>query len=430
MRKTVFIPIEVVDREIDSKILFSTKLASLGFQVVLGHKGVANSYISDLNSDGVYFYKSAKSENIQIYQDKGLLFVAQDEEAGVTYSDYSKWVNDRTSLLDADQTDMFFTWGKDEYEFLTIQNQFSKNKIKNLGSLRGSLWGSNAIDYYQEEICKIRSKFKKYILIILTAPIEDYYLFNKSMKDNKELHVDRYISHLTKTLIDSLLEDFDYTIVVRPHPADTGKTWSKLYRKNPRVHINLTGPATPWVSASECVINYGSTAGIESIAAGKTTFDVREGFFFHQSYHETADWQKQFSQNVRNYNELRNSILELKNQPNFKDMPQFERRLKNINSLNSINDIALEIYNLAQNNHTKERNIRINYKMFVYTYILTWHNYFTNRRLFLHDKYKRAKIKKNYVISKVDKSRKLLGVDETIKVKTLANSCFLIYPES
>lgn len=429
----VFIPLEVINRELDSKILLATNLAANSSFVVLGHKGPVFFYAKNSKFPGIFFYKSIQKKYFEKMRQMGHAVVAQDEEGGFTWKNYESWTRtERPSLLEANYADKFFTWGDEEFRFLTENEIIESDKLVNSGGMRTSLWGTKGTEFYSQEIIKIKEKCGNYILLALTVPIADYY-FSKHDEapsiSRPNYKVDEYQTQLIVSLIDSLLSDFNLNIVIRPHPSDNGARWKKLAQTNRRIHVSLERLSTPWIHASECVIHYGSTIGIESVVAKKPTFDIRNGFFFKAPYQLLASWQDRLSIQITDYDDLKSKLQNLE-ELNFdqSNIEYLKSRLKNIDNLEAIKLITKELLNL-QNSKKLEISVKpkLNIKLYLFTHLFYWTLFFSNRRLYIHNKFKRPKINKKYVISKVEASREILNIEDNIKVKTLAGSCYLIY---
>ena len=436
---SVYIPLEVVRRELDSKIILATQMASKSLSVVIGGKGPVFQYARQAKKPGIFFYKATQEKYFNFFKEKKFIVAAQDEEAGITYMSYHEWVKVRPSLLNADSADLFFTWGKDEYDFLVNQKKLDGNNIVNSGSPRVSLWGSFGERFYSNEINNIKKKHEKFILISLTAPPpEDYYLsgyVSKQIKNAAEtekfvrLSNDKYQIQIISTLIDRLLEDFAISVVIRPHPSDKGTRWKRLTRTNPRIHVALDGPSTPWIHASECVIHYGSTVGIESVVAKKPTFSIKGGLFFKAPYQLVQFWEDKLSVPIKDYEDLKSKLQDLsKNNYERQNIEYLQNRLENIDNLDAVRVISNELLKLNESRKLSlDARPEVNIKTYIFTRFFYWTLFFTNRRLYVHNKYKRPRISKKYVLSKVETSREILNIKDNIKVKTLADSCFLIY---
>ena len=132
MNNGVFIPIEIMRREYISKLLLSIELLKKGMPVIIGHKSPVIDLALKTKEPGILFYKSMmsgqKKKIFKKLKEKNFGIVAQDEEAGIVYQNFEDFYNFRHSLKYIDKLDLFFTWGKDEYNFLT--KKFNKKIIK------------------------------------------------------------------------------------------------------------------------------------------------------------------------------------------------------------------------------------------------------------------------------------------------------------
>ena len=63
VKKTLFLPIEIIARELDSKLLIAHKAIEKGFNVVIGPKGAVYKTAKSYGT-GIYFYKDHVSNKL------------------------------------------------------------------------------------------------------------------------------------------------------------------------------------------------------------------------------------------------------------------------------------------------------------------------------------------------------------------------------
>src|SRR6056300_112768 len=123
MNNTVFLPIEIVQREYIGKLLLSFKLLEKGMPVVIGHKSPVINLALKASEPGIFFYKSTMAGGMEEIssklREKKFAIMAQDEETGIIFNDYEDFFKNRPSINALEQLDCFFTWGEEEYSFLT-----------------------------------------------------------------------------------------------------------------------------------------------------------------------------------------------------------------------------------------------------------------------------------------------------------------------
>ncbi|MDM7858927.1 surface carbohydrate biosynthesis protein [Thiopseudomonas acetoxidans] len=285
MNNSVFIPIEIMRREYISKLLLAVQLVMRGMPVIIGHKSPVLKLALNAAEPGVLFYKSSRGggneELFDALQKKGFLIVAQDEEAGIIFDDFSDFYTRRTSLSQINTLDMFFTWGEDDYKFLGSKFNSSKSSIVyNLGALRSCFWGDFGMRYYSKDIKHLKNRFGDYVLLVSNLATYNQFLNKKQSLE----HLSQYESFDIKEsdaqylaekkifnqylkLIKVLTEQLHKTVIIRPHPAESVDAWERSVKGINKAHVEKDGELLSWILGSEFIIQNNCTSAIEAACA-------------------------------------------------------------------------------------------------------------------------------------------------------------------
>jgi len=279
----LFIPLEIIKREYTGKMLISALMASRGMPVFIGHKSSVINLAKKATQPGILFYKSAKGPGCIFFNDlkkKGFAIVAQDEEAGIVFSNFSEFYKNRKSLENAGLLTQFFCWGKDDFEYIKKHTRGDPGVIKLTGSLRTCLWGDYGRKYFLKEISDIKRKHGEFILFISNFASGNSYLFEKDIINflsqypgwDKKRHLEqtkfdwKMISLFTEAA-KIISRQLKIRIIIRPHPAENKEIWVNLTKKISNVFVESTDDITPWIFSSKCIIQNGCTSAIEAVFA-------------------------------------------------------------------------------------------------------------------------------------------------------------------
>ena len=102
MNNTVFLPIEITQREYVSKLLLALELIKKGMPVIIGHKGPVLKLALESKEPGIFFNKGTSAGGLEhtheLLKQKNFGFVAQDEEAGVIFDNFEDFYINRPAL--------------------------------------------------------------------------------------------------------------------------------------------------------------------------------------------------------------------------------------------------------------------------------------------------------------------------------------------
>ena len=132
----IYLHLEVLKRELDSKLLLATLAASRGHDVIVSDqesiiKGLERKFLSP----GIFHTKSLTPGKFKILKhqkiiDTGCKITSIDEEGGLIDYGYEKFAKLRYSNKTLKQASAIFTWGPDDYK--TLKKNLSITIKKNL----------------------------------------------------------------------------------------------------------------------------------------------------------------------------------------------------------------------------------------------------------------------------------------------------------
>ena len=294
--KKLFLPIEIIPRALDSKLLIAHKVLEKGYSVVIGPKGAvyksARSY-----GRGIYFYKDhtpLASLMLQELHVAGLKIVAMDEE-GLSWPSPEEYSSHRIDEKVFQISDAIFVWGQKQYDILTsVLPQYEK-KIHIVGNPRFDILhtkyrqflrdqAKHNLPFLDEGYVLINSMFsagnwnpllygtgdsfvEHYIARKIIKNEEDYNFYKKVSETDKKLF-DAYVS-----LLKGLSKSFPSTrFVIRPHPDENHETWRNIFASTNNVIVEYSGNANYWILGAKVLIYSGCTTAIEAWAMNKPTF--------------------------------------------------------------------------------------------------------------------------------------------------------------
>jgi len=292
--KTLFLPIEIIARELDSKLLIAHKATKKGYSVVIGTKGpvykIARAYGS-----GIYFYKDhspISSLMLQELKFAGLKIVAMDEE-GLSWPSpkiYTKRIDDKVLEI----SDAIFVWGQKQFDILTTRTSpGNKKNIHIVGNPRFDILHSKYFKYLRDQSKYQLSLFEDgYILInsMFTPGNWNPFLYGtpsyvEHMLDRGLITNDEDLIFYTKvsenaaqlfeayvSLLKNLSKSFpDTKFVIRPHPDENQEKWHNLFSSENNVFVENKGSAIYWILGAKALVSSGCTTAIEAWAMNKPT---------------------------------------------------------------------------------------------------------------------------------------------------------------
>ena len=439
MKKTIYIIIEIVRRELDSKIILAIKAKENNFDIALTKKSRLFSVLKYLKS-GIIFLKSFGPRYDFILNDVkkyGHQLVGMDEEGvQINYDEhlvgklrFSKYVFKNLKFL--------FAWGinsKKIYSNFAKKNKLDSKKIISTGSPRIDILKKRYNKIY--EIEPKNFEYKNFILIATqflkyNQSDDTYFNFNKAKFMNfiiKE-HKKNSFSSKGKNFKDELNEfarSFAYqkksfveydkmykflsknfpneVFVIKPHPVEGLNYYKGLSQKLPNIKvITDNSNINSWILRSKLLISCNCTTTIEARLLGKPNIN----FIPYKDIKAEYSLSKLTSLNVRNIKSLI-SIIRDKKYEKFKiqkrevakilyDLENFGTKYGVDSIINSLMKIKIEYKNLKN----------INLKFFFKFYLITKARFHSLVGIFDYHRYRNQKSKRdkfniNYLNNRLD----------------------------
>jgi len=287
-RKYLYLPLEIVVREHDGKIMLAHEAAMAGWTVVIGAKMAIYNAASQL-PEGIVITKSATPQEVhQIIELKkhGHKVCTFDEEGIVTFKEFIG-NNVRYGHETIKELEGIFFWGDEQ------RNAFSEffpqlaDKTHVTGSPRFEFWKYLAAEVYADQAQQYRESYGDYIFFPTSFGIgnnilgknqglkltkdhsgvlsEDMQAFMEGQAEQNLICYREYVDLLLQ-----LVEKYqETTFVIRPHPSENQQSWQALAEKFDNVHVIYEGAVTPWILGSHLMIHFKSTTSIEAYLMGK-----------------------------------------------------------------------------------------------------------------------------------------------------------------
>ena len=285
--------VENVIRELDSKLLLATLAAARGHQVIVSDlESIEKGIIRGVLAPGIFHTKSLtpttpKIARHQAMINNGTLITSIDEEGGLIMNNYDDddFVSTRYSEQTVEQSSAIFGWGPQDVQFLKQLYSKHSSKMHKTGSPRADLWKSVFSDYWG--VPKGVPK-KPFLLVVSNMSHANYNRpFDDIIKSNRK---SGYYDRSPKMFLDEFgraAEDYrktaafieaikhlsennnGYDIVFRPHQNEKIDSWKVYLEGIPNVHVIREGSITAWVNNAFAIMHNSCTTALEATVSQK-----------------------------------------------------------------------------------------------------------------------------------------------------------------
>jgi len=453
----IYLHVESVIRELDSKILLATIAASRGHQVLVSNlSSITRGIRAGLLAPGIFHTKSLTPGEDKILRhqkiiDNGFYITSIDEEGGLIDVGYDKFAKIRYSDKTINQSSAVFGWGFEDVNTLKkIYPKFS-SKIYKTGSPRVDLWKSIFLDYWgipKERPSKpyllISSNFgtannkKKPHELIASQKKGGYFqrdpeMFNRNFsciadESSMMLCFINAIKHLSNN--NNL-----YDIVLRPHPVEDVEAWKVYLEDVANVHVLEKGSITPWVNNSFAVLHNGCTTSLEASIAGKPVITYAP---FEKKFNK-ALLANDLGYLIKTQEELLLKVNTIFHKIEYKNLKNNNE--KNIDKIsNKIfldnNQLAAEkiikVWESLDTNNLSQSSSWVRFQLFLNvmkcrdTLRVGLKNFIPNRFRTKEYNQKFPSLKKNDITERISKLQNILGIDKNLECKFLSDKTILI----
>ena len=302
-KPTLLIPVELQVRELDPKLLLACVAARRGFPSVIGPRRELHFHIPSFPRS-IYLSKSTTGGSSNVFKNLHRMrckIVAWDEEALVSLPPET-YYNHRLSPVSMGYVSHLLAWGE---ENATLWRQYpdmpAEIPIHITGNPRGDLLRPELRTYYENDAQELRRTYGEFILFNTNFnQINAFFSDMNLLMPDPEGGEKPILSRRAKSLGLSqkyaegfgkhkraILEDFqqlipaldrwfsNYTIVIRPHPAENQEIYHEIAARCERVHVINKGNVVPWILAAKVLLHNGCTSGVEAYAMGIPTIAYR-----------------------------------------------------------------------------------------------------------------------------------------------------------
>lgn len=361
MNKILYLPIETMSRELDSRLLISSFFVAGGWTVVIGTKIEILKYMKYLPK-GYFIYKDFAPHHgarvTSLLIDCGHKVFILDEESFVLPYDPMNYLNTRIDIKKIDLVEMFFLPNQKIFDL--IKDFVNHNKLLITGNPRVNLTEFKYHDFYSDVVDLNRQTIKNssYILVTTNFALANHLdgshgqlrYFNDTRSESeinlnkKSMIRERKLLHIysNELLIDLLISFPDQVFVVRPHPEENDLVYREISFKYSNLKVEYGDSIIPWILGSKLIIHSGSTSGVESVLLGKHTVyfnpvdvEAQEDYnlLFEFQYEVTSiEELREHIKSTLNYNSKPKIINEFNDFPSYNNFSSAELIFKSVDS--------------------------------------------------------------------------------------------------
>ena len=280
LKKTVLIPIEIKERELIPKCLLALELIKKGFRIYIGSTETIDRVAKQIKPS-IFFHKSTYVAKSKYYKSLGHKFVFLDEEVAgaISRSRKKKVIFERyVRYVSKESNDIIFL-PSIRYKKAILNYPTTKGvDFYVTGLPRIDLWKKNYNYIHNSKIKEIKKKYGNYYLflssfgkeIVLPDHPKNKNLNKKFFKKINMIKFKNFLNYKNLLIELSKLINKNEKIIIRPHPDEIIDHWKKLTNELRNIHVVRDGDVTPWLLASDGILQYGSTTALQSSLNGIT----------------------------------------------------------------------------------------------------------------------------------------------------------------
>ena len=290
----IYVKIEILDRELEGRLLLALAAAERGHDVLLGTMSTLLSHRFWL-TPGVYHDKSvtpkpAKVDLHRRLRDVGFAVTSQDEEHGLSEDTYDAFARRRFSPTTLEQATTVFTWGPHDTASLREHYPAQAERLVMTGSPRVDVWRADLAQLQGSTPPPGIDPSRPYVLFTTSALPFQPNAFWRIMRDARSsqfpgtddarewVHYEKYavayayVGRLVRAVRLAAAALPEVQLVVRPHPTSVVDAWWDVLGDVPaNVHVIRDGGSGRWIAHAAAVVHNGSTTGVEAAARGIAT---------------------------------------------------------------------------------------------------------------------------------------------------------------
>ena len=286
-KKTIYLPIEIKARELDSFILIAKFAVQNDYRVYIGSKFAINRLLDKKKSyGGLFVFKGGLPlENIKEIRKKVDHFLILDQEISPSCLDFKKEIRKRVWPGSEKLIDKYYVLGNKALEVSKeVLKEMSPNIIKT-GWPTIDLFRKEFKFLYEKKVREIRGRYGDFILFSSAFGfnskkiINDFYeIKKKSAWDSVKNDLDEIMKwaelslkefHANIDLFKKIDKDKSCPqIIIRPHPAEDHMEWNKIAKNFDNIKVIYEGSIIPWIYAAKALLHRGCASSVQAYMAG------------------------------------------------------------------------------------------------------------------------------------------------------------------
>ena len=297
----IYVKIEILDRELEGRLLLAMAAAERGHDVLLGTLSGLLSHRTWL-TPGIYHDKSLtpKPSKVELHRrlvDAGFVVTSQDEESGLKQPDYAPFARRRFDPATLSTASAAFTWGPHDTAALRAAYPTHQDRLRMTGSPRVDLWRPELRGLHGGDERRPLPGLSPDRPLVLIAPgsipfrPNDFWTMIGDARPRQFKDADdprewshyttyatafAYTGRLVRAIRSAGRALPDVQFVVRPHPKSADGAWeSVLGPVTENVRVIRDGSSGRWIAAADLLVHNGSTTGVEAAAGGVTVISFQ-----------------------------------------------------------------------------------------------------------------------------------------------------------
>ena len=392
MKPRIYLPIEIKNRELVSRIYFAIYASKLGWSVVIGRKNKFINFIKKLRP-GNYISKSVGDfKKIDKYLTKNN-FVKSfiDEEGLMSFNE--TFTHRRTSKEILGKLQNYFVWGKNHFDEIKKLHPEFVDKIKIVGNSRIDIVKDNQVMLFKKEVEQIKKIYGDYFLLatkfgkvnyIKRKNVISWYdsqlkkglLFDENQKKickKSILHEKENFENFINFLGDFEKKRLKTKLLIKVHPSENPKIWEEIIKIKGYKNIYVCNDkfyTNSYILGSRSLIQNNCTTSIEALFLNVPSLQLN----VFKDKDVEYDLPKKISKEYNSNKELIDYLLEIDNKKNISPDKEkinlFSNYIENYGGKFSfemlINYLDKNIYHKNENFNFKFEKIKYSLKSYVY----------------------------------------------------------------
>ena len=295
-KRTLYIPIEIKNRELLGHLQLASEAVDRGYRVIFGNKPLIYQIINNkADNNGFLLYKGGgRTPELILSLAKKLNVVGVlDQELGVAVRDLEDFFSRRYDPKILSSIDRFYFLGKRYVDAAKKYSDIPKHKMLVTGWPRVDIWRNRKL--WQEQANELRAKHGEYLLFSSDFGVNSHYEVKERAKrstawthrkdesyfeENLSLAQERFEEFLLMVEILKKISKIPNCpkIIVRPHYSEDYKKWEEAMNGVENLKVINEGPITPWLLGSLGLLHSGCTTAFEA-----RLFGIKTGHFIETS---------------------------------------------------------------------------------------------------------------------------------------------------